>query len=1006
VPDVSERRFEDAIEAALLAGGPDAPGDRRAVAQPVIRGYGEGLPGGYSRRTTKDYDAALCLIPRDALDFVLATQPKEWKKLGEHHGAEVKEKFLKRLARELDLRGALDVLRHGIKDSGCSFHLAYFHPSSGLNPEVQRLFLANIFSVGRQLHYSTKHPDLSIDLGLFVNGIPIFTAELKNSLTGQTVEHAIKQYMFDRDPRETLLAFRRCLAHFAVDPDLVYFTTRLDRTKTRFYPFNQGRFDGAGNPPVPPTAQGYATGYLWDRIWARDSVLNLVQQFVHEVEEEDEDGGKTGKKTLIFPRYHQLDCVRRLVTHARANGPGQNYLIQHSAGSGKSNTIAWLGHQLSVLHGGDDRRIFDSIVVVTDRRVLDRQLQSVVKQFEQTLGLVENIDTTSRQLKEALESGKTIIVTTLQKFPVIAQQMGTLPGKRFALIIDEAHSSQTGEASRRLKQVLAPKSLEEAESEDEHEEDLDDRIVELIKQGGRLPNVSTFAFTATPKPKTIELFGTKRADGKFDAFSLYSMRQAIEEKFILDVLENYATYKVYWSLLKKAADDPHYDREKAAYLLRKFVDLHPHAIREKTEIIVDHFAGQVAHRIGGRAKAMLVTRSRLHAVRFKRQVDAYLKERGYPFKALVAFSGSVHDPGGGDYTEGGMNGFPEAQTRGQFRRPEYRILIVAEKFQTGFDEPLLHTMYVDKKLGGVNGVQTLSRLNRVYPGKEETMVLDFANEADALREAFQPYYDRTLLTAATDPNLLYDLQRQLLDAHVFDPGEVQQFADAYFKNAATDRLYALLAAPKDRFTDLPPGDQAGFRSKLSDYGRLYAFLSQVVRFADAELEKLYVFCRLLRRYLPGTPDSLPLEVQEKIDMEAYRLAETWRGKIDLERKTGELQPLGAGAIHQPPPEQIEPLSRIIKDLNDRFGTDFSDEDKVFIQRLEQQLSASEALQAAVRANVPENARLTFDRVVSHELQGMVDTNFKFYKRVTDDPAFAKYFLDWLFHRFRKQAGSA
>jgi type I restriction enzyme R subunit len=1001
-PDVSERRFEDAIQTALLAGGPDAPGTVGAVRQPVIRGYGEGAPGGYSRRTAKDYDAGLCLIPRDNLDFVLATQPKEWGKLTQHHGEDVKDKFLKRLAREIELRGALDVLRQGVKDSGCTFKLAYFHPSSGLNPETQRLFLANNLSVLRQFHYSSSNTKPCCDLGLFLNGIPIFTAELKNPLTGQTVEHAIKQYMYDRDPREPLFAFRRCLAHFAVDPNLVYFTTRLDRGKTRFYPFNQGKYGGAGNPPVSPTETGYATSYLWDRIWARDSVLNLVQHFVHEVEEEDDEGRRTGTKVLIFPRYHQLDCVRRLVSDARANGAGRNYLIQHSAGSGKSNTIAWLAHQLSVLHGSDDRRIFDSIVVVTDRRVLDRQLQGIVKQFEQTLGLVENIDTTSRQLKDALESGKTIIVTTLQKFPVIADQMSGLPGKRFALIIDEAHSSQSGEASRSLKQVLAPMSLEAAEAEEEQEEDLDDRVVDLIRRRGRLANVSTFAFTATPKPKTLELFGTPRPDGRFEAFSLYSMRQAIEEKFILDVLENYATYKVYWSLLKKAADDPHYDREKAAYLLRKFVDLHPHAIREKTEIIVEHFASQVAHRIAGRAKAMLVTRSRLHAVRFKRAIDAYLKERSLPFKAIVAFSGTVRDAGA-EYTEAGMNGFPEAQTRGEFKRPEHRILVVAEKFQTGFDQPLLHTMYVDKKLGGVNAVQTLSRLNRVYPAKDETMVLDFANEADAIREAFQPYYERTLLAEATDPNLLYDLQRQVLDARVFDDAEVQRFAVAYFANQGTDRLYAVLEAPRARFEEFPVADQAAFRSKLTDYVRLYAFLSQVVRFADAALEKLYVFARLLRPYIPGTPDSLPLEVQEKIDMESYRLARTWEGKIGLARGNTDLAPLGPGALQQAVPEQLEPLSRIIKELNDRFGTDFTDEDKVFIQRLENQLGMSEALQAAVRANVPENARLTFDRVVSDQLQDMVDTNFKFYKRVTDDSAFAKFFLDWLFDRFRRVA---
>ena len=548
---VSERAFEDAIEAALLRHGPDErpyTPQRDVADEPPPYGDPGMHPGGYHQRRPENYDRALCLLSDDVLDFVLATQPKQWQRLSQHHGAEVRARFLKRLSSEIERRGALDVLRRGVKDMGCSFRLAYFRPASGLNEETRRLHAANFFAVARQVRYSTRN-EKSLDMVLCLNGIPIFTAELKNPLTGQTVEDAIRQYKTDRDPREPLLAYGRCLAHFAVDTELVYVTTHLVGPKTRFLPFNQGRFGGAGNPPVPPTQDGYATAYLWEETWARDSVLDLVRQFIHEVEEEEETGRKTGRRFLIFPRHQQLDCVRRLVSDARATGAGQRYLVQHSAGSGKSFTIAWLAHQLSTLHGADDRRVFDSIVVITDRRILDRQLQSTMRQFEQTLGVVENIDTTSRQLKDALEAGKTIIVTTLQKFPVIAAEIGRLPENRFALIVDEAHSSQSGESTKSLKAVLSSDSLAEAESEESGvetpEEVLENAILAEMEKRGRLPNLSTFAFTATPKPKTLELFGTRRPDGSFAPFHLYSMRQAIEEGFILDVLASYVTCKAY-----------------------------------------------------------------------------------------------------------------------------------------------------------------------------------------------------------------------------------------------------------------------------------------------------------------------------------------------------------------------------------------------------------------------------------------------------------------------------
>jgi len=1028
MPEISERSFEEAIERALLAGGPDTvPGDESVSAEPPPPSYGDYAPGGYHKRRPEEYDRSLCLIPRDVVDFILATQPKEWQKLKAHYGSEVETRFLRRLAREIEARGVLNVLRQGIKDSGCKFNLAYFRPASGLNEEIQRLYRANLFSVIRQLRYSDKH-DLpaasglpaprptrqagavqagkSLDLVLFLNGIPIFTAELKNPLTGQTVEDAIHQYKTDRDPREPLFRYGRCLAHFAVDPDLVYVTTRLEGPATRFLPFNKGRFGGAGNPPVPPTQSGYATSYLWEEIWARDSVLDLVRQFIHEIEEEDEKGRKNGRRHLIFPRYHQLESVRKLVADARMRGAGQRYLIQHSAGSGKSFTIAWLAHQLATLHDTSDRRVFDSIVVVTDRKVLDRQLQRAMKQFEQVLGVVENIDTTSRQLKEALESGKSIIVTTLQKFPVIVEEIRALPGQRFAVIVDEAHSSQSGEQTKSLKKVLAAKSLEEAEQEEAGaktaDEEIEDRVLAEMEARGRLPNVSFFAFTATPKARTLELFGTQRPDGKFEPFHLYSMRQAIEEGFILDVLANYTTYKAYWRLLKKIEEDPRYDKKKAEYLLKSFVDLHPHAIKEKARIMVEHFAAHVQREIRGKAKAMIVTRSRLHAVRYKLAIDRYLAERGYPFKALVAFSGTVQD-GGQSYTEAGMNGFPEAQTARMFERPEYRFLIVANKFQTGFDQPLLHTMYVDKKLSGVNAVQTLSRLNRTHPEKNGTIVLDFANEADEIKAAFEPYYETTLLSEGTDPNLLYELERRLADFPVYTEEDVRSFARVYFDPEATqDQIYRVLAPVVERFRGLTDEERSDFRGQLGDYIRLYAFLAQVLTFTDPDLEKLYQFARYLRRLLPPDRDSLPREIQHNIDMESYRIQETYRGRIALDREAGVLDPQATKGPQGVHPDEVEPLSRIIAELNERFGLNLGPEHRLTLSQMMEKLHSDPALDAAARVNTRENVRLTFDQKVERVIQEIVETNFELYKRITDDRAFGEAVKNLLFDQYLRK----
>ena len=1032
-PEISERAFEEAIECALLEHGPDACAGDSTLVREATEAYGEEVPGGYRRRSSLDYDAGLCLVPADVLNFILATQPTEWSRLEEHHGAALQDRFLKRLSREIGRRGALDVLRNGIKDSGCKFQLAYFRPPSGLNEELQRLHAANLFAVLRQLYYhptsggnddAKKRTGPSVDLGLFLNGIPIFTAELKNRLTGQNVQDAIKQYKEKRDPREPLFAYGRCLAHFAVDSELVYVTTALRREKTLFLPFNQGNFGGAGNPAVSPTQTGYATRYLWERIWARDSVLDLVRQFIHEVEEEDEKGRKTGERFIIFPRYQQLEAVRELVADARRRGPGHRYLIQHSAGSGKSFTIAWLAHQLSMLFGADDRRVFDSIVVITDRRILDRQLQRSVRQFEQTLGVVENIDTTSRQLKEAVASGRTIIVTTLQKFPAMLEAIremarkdakegetpGTaqeVPGRQFAVIVDEAHSSQAGDSPEALKRVFTADSLEAAARADLGEEEDDgQRLWTEAAEGRRFPpNMSFFAFTATPKEKTLELFGKKDEAGEFHPFHRYSMRQAIEEGFILDVLEHYTTYQSYWRLLKTIEDDPHYDKQKAAYLMRSFVELHPHAIEQKVRIMVDHFASQVHSKIGGRAKAMIVTRSRLHAVRYKREVDRYLAEQGHPWRALVAFSGPVED-GGATYTESKMNseGRPqpigERQTAKEFEKPECRFLIVANKFLAGFDQPLLHTMYVDKKLAGIHAIQTLSRLNRTHPPeKTGTMVLDFENDAETIQQAFEGYTDVTLLSEGTDPDQLYDAQSRLLDFHLYTDAEVEAFATLYFDPKATqDQIYAALGPMVERFGDLGEDEQEEFRRQLTSYVRLYAFLSQVLTFSDADLEKLYAFARHLRRLLPSRKTELPREVQQNIDMESYRIQQTGSGTIAVEKKAGRLTPI-ATKDHRRSTEELEPLSQIIAELNERFGLNLGPEHRLTLDHMMGRLDDDDALDASARVNTRENVRLTFDKKVEHVIQEIVDSNFSLYKRITDDQAFGQVLKNYLFDQY-------
>ncbi len=988
--DTSEKNFEATIEQHLLANG-------------------------YRKRKSEQYDRALCLDTDMLFEFIYATQPKTWEKLKTQHGDQVKQRFLARLVREIESRGTLDVLRNGVVDLGSKFNLAYFRPETRLNEEHVRLYNSNILSVMRQVRYSRKN-DNSLDLVLFLNGLPILTVELKNPLKGQTVQDAMAQYRRDRDPKEPLFKLGRCLAHFAVDTDLVYMTTHLRGTDTQFLPFNKGRDGGAGNPSNP---DGFSTAYLWEEIWQRDTLLDIINHFLQLEEVEDDRGRRTGERRLIFPRYHQLTAVRNLVEHARANGPGRHYLVQHSAGSGKSNSIAWLTHRLIGLHDAQDRRVFDSVIVITDRVVLDRQLQRTVRNFEQVRGLVTTITGNKAQnLANALAQGDPIIVTTLQTFPFVHEKLRELAGRRFAVIIDEAHSSQSGEGTTSLKQVLSVGGLEEADSIDEGDaedaEDVINRSVEAaMRARGRLSNVSLFAFTATPKNKTLELFGTRRSDGTYAPFSLYSMRQAIEEGFILDVLKNYTTFKVYFGLLKKIEADPQYPKPTATYLLRSYVDLHEHAIRTKTQIMLDHFHTQVRHRIPsadnvGQAKVMLVTRSRLHAVRYKQAFERYIKEKGYPYRALVAFSGTVRDPDTGlEYTESEMNGFPESQTAEAFKSNENRILIVANKFQTGFDQPLLHTMYVDKKLGGVNAVQTLSRLNRPCSGKEETFVLDFANRAEEIERSFRPYYQTTILSEATDPNKLYDLKRILEGYHLFGPGDVDAFVAVYFSpTGRQERLHPVMNAVVDRYVRLDHLEQTEFRKHLGDYVRIYAFLGQIITFQDPDLEKLYQFARHLSRRLPVPRAELPVEITQNIRMDTYRVQQTSSGEIKILDESGELRPISDLGTGQMVEEDWAPLSEIVEYMNEYFGTEFIDEDKVsnFADDVYRRLTANQTLRHALDPKInpsAETRRMAFENFLGDALDEMMETNFEIYKKIVDDAALSKLFASMMFERVER-----
>lgn len=993
--DYSEKTFEDAIETSLIS------------------------EGGYIKGDPNNFDRELALDKKILFEFIQTSQPKEWGKLSNIHKDKVEEKFLYRLNQELSNRDMLDVLRHGITDYGVKFKFAYFKPSSNLNPDSITMYKKNIITVTRQVHYSLKSEN-SLDMVISINGLPVITIELKNPLTSQTVENAINQYKYDRSSKELLFQFKkRALVHFAVDPDEVYMTTKLTGKDTYFLPFNKGFNNGKGNPPC--TEGNYKTSYLWEEVLTKDSLMDIIQKFLHlQKEEKTTSTGKTIiKETMIFPRYHQLNVVRTLIEDAKTNGPGKNYLIQHSAGSGKSNSIAWLAHRLASLHNEIDEAIYDSVIVITDRKVLDQQLQDTIYQFEHKEGVVKKIDKNSTQLAEALQNGVRIIISTLQKFPYVLEKIESLPSKSYAVIVDEAHSSQTGDAATKLKRVLSSANLEEAvkaQMEEEGKvEDSEEEILKTMLSRPQQENLSFFGFTATPKQKTLEVLGIKDESGKARPYHLYSMRQAIEEGFIIDVLKNYTTYNMFFKLSKEITDDPMVNKKKAAIAIARFVSLHPHNLAQKTEVIIEHFHKITMKKIGGLAKAMVVTSSRAHALRYKLEFDEYIKKKKYhEIRALVAFSGVVKHEGT-DYTEPDINRTKKGEKISytelpkKFASDEFQILLVADKYQTGFDQPLLHTMYVDKKLSGVKAVQTLSRLNRTHPGKNSTFILDFYNTTEDIEAAFQPYYEATILGETTDPNKLYDLKGKIGNYQICWPSEIDQFAKIFFKQKKDQsskdqaKLNALIDPAVERYKTRSEEDQENFKHLVISYVRIYAFLTQVIPFFDVDLEKLFAYSKFLIKKLPKISQDDKYIVGDDVALKYYRLEKTGTHNIGLKNQEGILAGMNDAGNPNNDKDKSTELSKVIDALNKKFDTDFTDADELFFDQIVEDCIEDETLTEQAKKNTIENFEFGFDKVFFDKLFARMNQNESMFRRINDNEEFQSLVMNMIMNKVYKEA---
>lgn len=971
--------------------------------------------GGYEKGDPNAYDPDAALFPADVVAFVQKTQPKIWTRLTQLDAAKAPAMLVESLVKELAAKGALCVLREGFKCVGKTVRLAYFAPNTGLDPASTERFDDNRLTIVRQVN--TKSGAIP-DVVLAVNGLPVATLELKNpmSATRWNVENAKYQYRFERDPKELLFAFKqRCLVHFAVDTELVFMTTRLEGKDTFFLPFNLGQDNGAGNPPATGDVR---TTYLWHKVLTRDSLMDILARFIHlDIEEKTvvtEKGIKRHRKeTMIFPRYHQLDAVRACTSHAQAHGSGHNYLIQHSAGSGKSNSIAWLAHRLSSLHDANNEKIFHSVVVITDRRVLDQQLQDTIFQFEHKLGVVQKIDENTQQLAKSLADGVPIIISTIQKFPFITQAIRTMEangkgvaistaGKRFAVIVDEAHSSQSGETAMELRKILNRDGIEAAIAEQLL--DMDDEALseeakkELLREQlkrAKQPNLSFFAFTATPKFKTLAVFNEPGPNGKAP-FHHYSMRQAIEEGFIHDVLAHYTCYKRYCKLIQKVEADPEVPRRKAARALARFIEFHDYEIAQKVEVIVEHFRTHTRHKIGGRAKAMVVTGSREHAVRYKLGFDKYIKDKGYTdVKSLVAFSGEISLKEFSDkkFTEVGMNnGIKESELPEKFNTEEYQVLLVAEKYQTGFDQPLLHSMYVDKRLSGIQAVQTLSRLNRTTRGKTDTFVLDFVNEPEEIYTAFKPYYEKTDKGDDTDPQQLNTLAHTLFNWKVFTKNEVDAWCEIWFRNRLNPtggehkKLNGLLDLAIERFKTIEEEDQNLFKGQLVSFRNLYSFVSQIVPYQDSDHEKLYTYARFLLTKLPYETDNRTVQVDDEVELKYYRLQKISEGAIDL--KVGEPDSLyGPTEVGTGQADEDVQLSTLVGKLNERFGTEFTPADQLFFDQVRETAVANEQLRQAVMANSIENFEPVFNKQLENLFIERMDGNEDIFVRLMNDEAF-------------------